>query len=920
VPSNLKILQDNRESLLLAEAAAWLHDWSKCTDEFLEKQACPPLPSPRPIPEHLVDRVDPSLTLTLPGQTVSLRELLRSQVKPKGAKHKNTGEPKAGGLWGELLRECHRLAHTEKQSAEESGKQPHDDTRLSSPFGYEGPPLKGLTTRVERLLCVGGPRNRSQLRRSVCEAFTEAPGDTRRPVNEVTLWEWSHAVAALYKAALAKDQLTGAEPQMNIRDLSWRLLSIRIDSAGFLGRAARISDLLGRRRELEKALDRVRGLLEEEYPLGTEVYRDENGSVFVVPDLACLLDLTKDEDGGERLAELILERFAAGQDGRRLDGEVVPSLYVDREPWTGSAAPREGRRQVPPIAQHLEDVPATHADPGKVSEWWVGRKPTDLCPVCGLRPQGAPGLASDERDKARERKLCHVCEQRRQDRSRVWLGDLATTVWMDEVADRHGRIALLVGQFGIDGWLKPDGMVGTLFVIPPGQGSSAPKNASFARLRRVWETTKRFWVEVREGLSEAEQVGARSPRLRIRGSFHADPGGDKLAKSQAYELLLGGSRLSIACEEDDESFLTTENLQRFARVLSPGGESPVDYSAAVWRVADRLRGQRDGLEVEEPTGYGSPNKLKGKLHISEVLPEPTPYTPVVPLFAEPRTFAALLPAEAALRAVSAIKRKYEAEMGKVRNRLPLTLGLVFADSRTPLAAILDAGRRLLAQPARKELWEVHADAFLCGNRCIVSFANGVTWRVPITMGDGKTEDVWYPYFLLEGVPADRSAGHERGDARWLVHVSKLKKGDRPLITPSHFDFEFLDAASRRFEISYENGRRRGRLGATRPYLLEELDDLAELWVAVRKHLSTAQIKNIEGLLEAKRAAWGPGELPEYESFAGDVLGNAEWRDGRPSAFEWLVRAALTGRLLDVVELYMDILKEKPEADTQEEKQ
>ena len=41
-------------------------------------------------------------------------------------------------------------------------------------------------------------------------------------------------------------------------------------------------------------------------------------------------------------------------------------------------------------------------------------------------------------------------------------------------------------------------------------------------------------------------------------------------------------------------------------------------------------------------------------------------------------------------------------MGKVRNRLPLTLGVVYGGRRTPLASLLDAGRRMLRHPARTD--------------------------------------------------------------------------------------------------------------------------------------------------------------------------------------------------------------------------
>src|SRR5437868_7742591 len=51
-----------------------------------------------------------------------------------------------------------------------------------------------------------------------------------------------------------------------------------------------------------------------------------------------------------------------------------------------------------------------------------------------------------------------------------------------------------------------------------------------------------------------------------------------------------------------------------------------------------------------------------------------------------------------------IKEQYEEQMGKVHNLLPITGGIVFAGRRTPLPAILDAGRRMLKQLESNEVW------------------------------------------------------------------------------------------------------------------------------------------------------------------------------------------------------------------------
>ncbi|MGB9628649.1 MAG: hypothetical protein ACPL6D_08305, partial [Thermodesulfobacteriota bacterium] len=74
------------------------------------------------------------------------------------------------------------------------------------------------------------------------------------------------------------------------------------------------------------------------------------------------------------------------------------------------------------------------------------------------------------------------------------------TIWMDEIADANGRMALIVGKFVLGGWLSGD-LVQT-FLLKAELNNPAgctPKNPSPAHLRRVWEPCQRFWkVKVKQ--------------------------------------------------------------------------------------------------------------------------------------------------------------------------------------------------------------------------------------------------------------------------------------------------------------------------------------------------------------------------------------------------------------------------------------
>ena len=361
---------------------------------------------------------------------------------------------------------------------------------------------------------------------------------------------------------------------------------------------------------------------------------------------------------------------------------------------------------------------------------------------------------------------------------------------------------------------------------------------------------------------------------------------DELAKDlgpfHAYEMVVQGRKVAV---------LWVPPKGRDAEDLPEG------YRGGFWVIEnlDYLEGlfgkpmeqvlQKDTVyEIYEPSEYGRPGRAIARFTLVEKKTDAPGYTPLIPILAEPRTFMALVPADKALEVVRAIKIKYEREMGKVRNRLPLHLGIVFADSHQPLRIILDAGRRMLKQEAKPLLWKV-----VCSARKQVEKNDPLPsdyeedkekqfkewyeillesqedenrkliWYVPALMGDGQTEDFWYPFVFLK--QKEEPKGREiyywahnpwNADHSWLVHVSNLRPGDIIYFTPATLDFIWLDHSGTRFEIVYdENGLRLATLH--RPYLLDELEKLIECWKKLKEGLSLRQILRVRNLIETKRA-------------------------------------------------------------------
>ncbi len=837
-----------------------------------------------------------------------------------------------------ILGYAHKFAHTEK---EEAVSGPQGWYTIDSPFGIARTVIGNLDMKLrEVLVSLPSPGDTLVGKRSTTyvRAFEEhmpaAPGDTRYPINEVSLWDWSKTVTALFKAEMAYAVLTGTKRHK----IRWRLLSIRTNGLEYVLKSPAIPDLMSRRELLGAALDRVRSLLEETYPIGLEVYRDENGSIFVVPDIAGIE--TNLQDSGKTLVDLIYEAFRSPpgiRSTRPAFCEVVPEIQSDARNW--GRADKTGY-DVPPIASHLTRDVYVNNDIACINKSWTDRH-ENICVSCGLRPVGPS-------KKSRGRDLCDTCEERRTERSEAWLDSLSkvsSTVWVDETADANGRIALVVGGFDLAHWL--DGtLVSTLLARAPGEDKKKPdaetKSPSFARLHRIWETTRAFWQAVCpdsgsiEGSVVEREVARCGSRLRI---VPKEPCSLGLARGHVYNIVLSsGTRISVVWDARSESFVTADNLLYLARQHD---EKIKTYRDAVKYVAAKYFTGR--LKVEEPAGYGSRKRVLGEFEVERVVEigRGILFVPAIPILAEPRVFMVIVPGNKAFAVVKAIKSKYEYEMGKVQNRLPLQLGIVFAGRKTPLRALFDAGLQMLRQHSEARVWTVHDISKRHGSRGlpggvpatgkshytewaeVVLERNGerITWNVPTMMADGTTKDIWYPYVFLHNAPGASSQTYQfQSDNPWsqsdrvLVHVEGLKKGDRVWFTPSMFDFEFLDTTVRRFEIYYDReGKRASR--PSRPFYLQDIDRMERIWGEMKK-LSKTQRHQVVSTIEAARASWYEGydeSLKDgvFRRFVRDTLAGAawpcKWGDMDGGVRKELVDAGVSGMLTDTLELFMKIV-------------
>jgi hypothetical protein len=735
--------------------------------------------------------------------------------------------------------------------------------------------------------------------------------------------------------------------------MKWCLAGTRLIGMDYIFQANEVADLIARYDVLKKAYEAAKEVLEKEIPIGSAVYKDENGPVFVVPYVDEWEEIRKNVTLAIR--ESLQKREFENVTSRGKTGLLDVCFDVK----VGS--PERGKNLNMGLFLK-EEPPVCSVDLPLLENWW--KEKGERCPVCGLRPvgyveEGLPGYVNAE--KAKTRNVCGICLARRGRRAKTWVEEgLSESIWIDEVADLNGRIALIVGQFELDNWL--DGvLIRTLSIGKSNKDVLYAKPPTFARIRRVWKTTRGFWHDIKCKAFEKLKDHRRRLILQIDGS-------PEFGEYHTYELDLKHTRLSVIwCPPENGKpgyFVSTANLCYIARLLGAEKEIYEDSAAAAIYVEDFIKEEivsgKIPLDIRHSDPAADRHRNLGRgCSIVQTDHQDQPYSTAIPILAEPRTFITLVPADKALDVVKMIKGKYEREMGKVRNRLPLHLGIVFGQRRTPLRALLDAGQRMLRFKSRSgELWRVVSPCrglgdhkgdlpdFLAADPHFSEWMQvvlenkdskrTVTWQVPLKMGDGETYDCWYPYVFIDGhddtvadrclkFKAERPGENGSKETCWLVHAGELRgrntsyPGDMIYFLPSTLDFEFLDINARRFEIAYENMRRMGQQVRPRPYLLEELSLLDKIWDTLSRGLTSTQIHALKEMIERKREEWHPGENDcrsggVFWRFCRDAVAGVAWKKGKLADLDSWAGFAADGVLSDVVELHMQILKEKPKLD------
>lgn len=1022
--SDLTILGKNRDAILLAEVGVRLHMLGKYEEEFVKNSG---KYNYKEFYKNLHDgkSLKELLTNKWPQKILKINELTELRDAPEFLGQfmsKHTDHNTKKNLLRILVDAHGRGSGTEKgilndESYDNQGKtEKNTSVHLATAFGYESEPInlgelskrknslyKFLESRLSYLKDSLNPdsiwliddwiRWRQPFIDRLRKDFGTTVGDTRRPVNDVTLWDQTAATVAFFKVELAEVLLSGWKDPLATK-FNYRLLRVAFDAESFISQSPRIGDILARKQLIENAFNGIRDLIEVVYPIGLEIYRETGKILFLVPNLE-ILDL-KDENN-KSLRQLTEERFE-----EKFKGEVTPDISLSEK----------GSRNVFYIREEIQKPTSTLSPtlPFLKNSWNIK---VDRCTVCQVRPQGyGADLVEAYKEKssyyswkAAKRKICCICMNRLRGRSENWVKkNLDTTIWIDEVADINGKVALIIAQLDLEHWLSGEFVstfrnpkdscgvsfneikdemdtgdstklkdlpklneIGRRYVIKDlesisglksflirdedlgeNEFSSIPENEklslavwrkppSFARIRRVWETTYNFWKNVEEYLDHS--ISRVESRLIITGDYELG----NIGGYHSYTVeLKKGVETNLLYDSENNCFILIENLSYLAKRL---GICEDEKRLSTEEAAEAIKSfveKKNSLDLyEDVVETGKSVATISNLKVDK---EEHNFLPVIPILSDPdpKQFIVIVPANKALKVSRQIVEGYETQYSKVRNRLPIHLNVVVFNRKQPLYAALDAGRRMLnRKTSPKTLWEIksikeenHSRELVIEREDGEKINKTCELSMSYSLGDPDKEDVWHPYLFAESKAPESQDFSQRNyyfraplpvedvyEMKDAIHVKDLEEGDKIYCSPSTFDFEFLDVTTRRYELCY-NGeeripRKRGSC-PSRAFLLEDLYTMDKLWKTLSL-LTSAQINQLIGLMMDWRERWQITRFdePTYRAFSEYALkrsfGN-KWDDISDENKEFLIDWACNGRLIYVLELYMKIPKFKPKGD------
>lgn len=288
--------------------------------------------------------------------------------------------------------------------------------------------------------------------------YSHLLSDSRFPINDVTLWDQAYMTASMFKASVAALCLEEEKYQNYIdspSEIKWSILGVQYDKLGLAEKALNPSFIDWYRNGTNVVDEKIKKVIEEDFALGNEIYRDETGIYFIAPEniygkkVDGDVGLYRMNDNLSDIQEKIIECF------KLFNGEVFPSIYITE--------PSRGTMNIAYLIENAKEnflKPVFPKSNNLVEEYFQETEYNNefkvICDICKVR------LAED--DKSEKLNLCSICKERKNEIERTKLNDeYKETIWTGELQDKNRRIAIVTMKFELDEWLNGN-MVNTMLI------------------------------------------------------------------------------------------------------------------------------------------------------------------------------------------------------------------------------------------------------------------------------------------------------------------------------------------------------------------------------------------------------------------------------------------------------------------------
>ena len=686
--------------------------------------------------------------------------------------------------------------------------------------------------------------------------YTHLLSDTRFPINDVTLWDQAYMSASMFKATLSSMLLNNQkdpcddykEKIKNPSNIKWSILGVQYDKLALAEKGLKPAHIEWYREASRQVDEAVKCFLENDHPLGNEIYRDETGIYFLIAEE--LKDMnnkinglyTLNKDIKPKIEEKIIEIFE-----QTFEGEVYPAIFVT-----------ESSRRIGNLG-HLVDKAKNNYLKSVKSENFekliingYDNSPQGVCQVCGIR------LANKKND---DYLICNVCKKRRDSKLNNWLSNRTNeTIWTGEVQDKNGKIALVTLKFELDNWLNGN-LLSTMLINKEGNFFNLCTTLNSEIGKRIVDSCIKDYFDKSLSKLPIKEV-AKSIILELTAGTRWEKNIEKyfgrkvdyenkkidwntLAQNEQlilfflqFVLQKGPSPARLKRTWDSTKIFFEEMQSKMLNLLNIPEER---NKRLVWENINLDDGEYyDGdidFWVKDKNVYliTSIEKLENKKEFnlksydSNISNSQTlklenakeefylPYFSIID--PTPISWQFAIPADRVPFLLENIEKEYFNNFRWVYGKLPLHVGIVVQNYKKPLYLAIKASRKIRRDSISWEKLRIIENgssikqrqnkALNCAN--LVEIEEGCKdYYSLFEKVNGEGEYNFYLYFdTSKQVP--------------LSYVEDSNDSDNFYIYPNTFDFEFLETNTRRNDIYYddEKGKRVIKEKLNRPYDLED---------------------------------------------------------------------------------------------------